>query len=700
MRTALFPILVLGLSSALRGGEPPVAPKVPVTSLRFQESVVDPYAWLRDKTDAKVLSHLAAENAYTEAATRDLQPLRETLYKEMLGRMKQTDLSVPVRRGRFYYYTRTEEGRQYPIHCRKPAGAGDAFDPAAVEEKLLDLNELAKGAFLGLDSFEVSDDGNFLLYSTDTTGYRQYDLHLKDLRTGKVMAAIAARVTAVEWASDNRTFVYATEDAVTKRSDHIWRMTAGGKPELLYEEKDELYGVGLHRTKDGKFLVMDIDSTDTWECRYLDASKPEGAFKVMLPRQKGHKYTLDHREGLFYIRTNRDATDFRIITVPVGDPGARTWTTFVPARPGVLVGGFELFRNHAVVRERVEGLDHYRVLDFRTGAWREIPMPEAVYHVSGGLTPEYDTHEFRFRYESQVTPPSTYDYHLESGALTLLKREEVKGYDPSLYTTERVWATARDGVKVPMSVVYRKGLVRDGKAPVWLYAYGSYGVSWPAGFDANRVSLLDRGVVYVLAHIRGGGELGEAWHHEGMLMKKKTTFTDFIDCAESLVAGKWTSSDRLVIEGGSAGGLLMGAVANMRPDLFKAVHAGVPFVDVMNTMLDPTLPLTVGEYLEWGNPNEKAAYDYMRSYSPYDNLERKAYPAMLVTSSLNDSQVGFWEPAKYVARLRTLKTDKNELLLKMKLEPGGHGGASGRYDRLKDKAFEYAWMLKQMGITH
>jgi len=701
MRSFQLPILALGLSLAGHAQIPaPTAPTVPHVDIRFGESISDPYSWLRDKANPEVIRHLQAENAYTEALTGDQAPLREALYKEMLGRIKQNDLSVPVRRGGFYYYTRTEEGKQYVAHCRKAATAAKAFDPAAPEEVLLDLNELAKGhAFLSVDEFSVSDDGKLLLYSTDTSGYRQHDLHVKDLATGKILAGVAQRVTSVEWAADNRTFFFTTEDAVTKRSDQVWRMTAGGKAQLVYQEKDELYGVALHRTKDHKYVVMDIDSTDTWEVRYLDASKPAGDFRILMPREKGHKYTLDHRDGLFYIRTNRGAKDFKIVTVPVKDPSPRKWKTFVAPRPGVMVASVELFKGHAVVRERSDAQDRFRVLDFKKGAWHEIAMPEAVCAVSGGLTPEYDSAQFRFHYQSQVTPPTTYDYHLATREKTLLKRQDVLGYDPSLYQTERVWATARDGAKVPMSLVYRKGLARDGKAPLWLYAYGSYGFGTPPNFDANRVSLLDRGVVFAVAHIRGGNELGEGWHLDGMLMKKMNTFTDFIDCAENLVAGKWTSRDRLVIEGGSAGGLLMGAVSNLRPDLFKAVHAAVPFVDVMNTMLDPTLPLTVGEYLEWGNPNEKAAYDYMRSYSPYDNLAAKAYPAMLVTSSLNDSQVGFWEPAKYVARLRALKTDSNELLLRMKLEPGGHGGSSGRFDRLKDKAFEYAWMLKQMGIT-
>jgi oligopeptidase B len=692
--------MIASTDSAAQAPVPPQAKPVEVRSVRHGATVVDPYAWLREKTNPELLRYLEAENAYTAALTAGLTPLRETLYQEMVGRIKQSDLSVPMRRGRFYYYTRTEEGRQYPIHCRKAAAPDHAFDPKAPEEVLLDLNAMAKGLpFLGLGAFAVSDDDNLLLYATDTTGYRQYELHIKDLRTGRILADTAQRVDSVAWAKDGKTVFYATEDAVTKRPNQVWRLAVGGKPEVVFEEKDELFTVSVDRTKDRKYLLLGCQSTDTWDVRYLDAATPKGAFKLVLPREKGHKYAVEHRDGLFYLRTNKDAKDFKVVTAPVATPGPKHWKTFIAPRPGVLVEPVELFSGFAVAEEKIEGLNTFRILDFKTGQWHALTFPEAVYAAGPRGNAEFDSATFRYSYQSMITPPSTFDLNLATRAKTLLKQEEVLGYDPSRYTTERVWATARDGARVPMSVVYRKGLVRDGKAPLWLYAYGSYGIGMPAAFDSSRVSLLDRGVVYAIAHIRGGNELGEGWHQDGMLMKKMNTFNDFIDCGDFLVAQGWTAKDRLVIEGGSAGGLLMGAVVNLRPDLFKAVHAAVPFVDVMNTMLDATLPLSVGEYLEWGNPNDKAAYDYMKAYSPYDNLGKHAYPAMLVTSSLNDSQVGYWEPAKWVARLRTMKTDSNELLLKMKLEPGGHGGASGRYDRLKDRAFEYAWMLGQVGIT-
>ncbi|WP_243301518.1 S9 family peptidase [Geothrix oryzisoli] len=681
---------------------PPTAPQKAHTNLWHGEKVGDPWFWLREKGNPEVVAYLNAENTYTEAMTRGLQPFSEALYKEMLGRIKQTDLSVPVRRGAFYYYSRTEEGKQYPIQCRRRAGKGGGYDEQAAEEILLDQNELAKGLkFLSLGGMAVSDDDRTLLFSTDATGFRQYKLFTKDLATGRVAGPLAERVTSFAWTADSRHLFFVTEDDVTKRSDKLWRLDLqGGKPELVFEEKDELYRVDLGRTKDRKYLLVESQSTDTWETRYLATAKPMGAFKVLLPREKGHKYALEHRAGTFYIRTNKGAKNFCVVTAPVATPDPKHWKTFIPHRKDVLIEGLEPFRDFLVVAEKSQGLDRFRIQDLKTGAWKGVTFPEPVYAAFPGGTPEFTSRVFRFSYQSMVTPQSVYDCDMATGKQTLLKETEVLGgYDKAQYVTERQWATARDGAKVPLSVVYRKGVKRDGSAPLFLYAYGSYGIGMPASFSIPRLSLLDRGMVYVIAHIRGGNEMGEAWHDDGMLMKKMNTFTDFIDSAEFLVKEKWTSRDRLVIEGGSAGGLLMGAVTNLRPDLFKAVHSAVPFVDVMNTMMDASLPLTVGEYLEWGNPNEKTAYDYMRAYSPYDNLAKKAYPAILVTTSFNDSQVMYWEPAKYVAKLRTLKTDTNPLLLKIKMDPAGHGGASGRYDALKDKAFETAWMLHQVGIT-
>ncbi|MDQ6759181.1 MAG: S9 family peptidase [Acidobacteriota bacterium] len=675
---------------------PPVAKRTDHREVRHGATVIDPYYWLRDKSNPEVIEYLKAENAYTTAMTKEVQPFADALYKEMLGRIKQTDLSVPSRRGSYLYYSRTEKGKQYPIQCRRKGSM------EAPEEVLLDVNVLAQGhSYLGLGAFVVSDDQNLLAYSTDTTGFRQFKLAIKDLRTGQLLPESADRVTSVAWAADNHTLFYTTEDPTSKRSNQLWRRVLG-KPasDLLYEEKDELYQIGASRTRDKKFIFLDIGSTDTTEVRYLSSADAQGSFKVFLPREKKHKYDLDHREGLFYIRSNKGAKNYQILTAAVTAPQPENWKVFIAEQPGVLLESIDLFKDHVVAIEKTEGVNRMRIRDFRGGDWQPIQFHEPVYAAfpSGNL--EYETHLFRFAYQSMVTPSSVFDYDMTTRKATLLKQQEVLGgYDPKQYVTERQWATARDGVKIPLSIVYKKGFQRAGKGPLYLYAYGSYGLGMPASFSTARLSFLDRGMACVIAHIRGGNEMGETWHDDGMLMKKKNTFNDFVDSAEFLIKDKWTSKDRLVIEGASAGGLLMGAVLNLRPDLFRAAHVGVPFVDVVNTMLDASLPLTVGEYLEWGNPNEKEAYDYMKTYSPYDNLEKRAYPSILVTTSLNDSQVMYWEPAKYTARLRTLKTDPNPLLLKINMG-AGHGGASGRYDRLKETAFEYAWLMSQIGITH
>jgi oligopeptidase B len=691
------PLLLLGLVSAvvIAAQTPPVAPREEHREVRHGATAIDDYYWLREKSNPAVKDYLEAENAYTAAMTRDLQPFSDALYNEMLARIKQTDLSVPTPRRGYLYYSRTEEGKQYPIQCRRKGTM------EAPEEVLLDLNGLATDKkFVGLGGFAVSDDQNMLAYTLDYSGFRQYGLRVKNLRTGETLPDAFERVTSLAWAADNKTLFLVTEDAVTKRSDKLWRHAAGSaKYEEIYNEKDELYDIEIGKTRDLKYLFLQSEAKDTSEARYLRADRPADSFAVFLPRAKGHRYYLDHREGLFYIRTNKTGHNFAVMTAPENQPAPGNWKVFVAHRADVRIQDIDVFKDFAVSVERGDALDHLHIYEFKTGKWKEISYPETVYSVFPGGTPDYESHTYRYNYQSFVTPASVFDYDVGSGQSTLRKRQEVLGgYDPSQYACERLWATARDGVKVPISIVYKKGFARDGKGPLFLYGYGSYGIGTPAAFSSDRVSLLNRGMAYAIAHVRGGDEMGEQWREDGMLMKKKNTFFDFIDCAEFLIRQKWTSRDRLVIEGGSAGGLLMGAVVNMRPGLFKAVHAAVPFVDVMNTMMDATLPLTVGEYLEWGNPNEKAAYDYMKTYSPYDNLEKRAYPAMLVTTSFNDSQVMYWEPAKYVARMRALKTDSNPLLLKIKMDPAGHGGASGRYDRLHDTAFVYAWMLGQVGI--
>jgi oligopeptidase B len=675
---------------------PPVARKAPHVTTVHGDTLKDDYFWLREKSNPEVISYLEAENAYTEEVMKPTKALQETLYSEMLGRIKQTDLSVPTRIGDYYYYSRTEEGKQYPYRCRRKGSMTGA------EEMLLDLNKLAEGhSYLGLGAFVVSDDGNWLAYSTDTTGYRQYTLHVKDLRSGQTSSEAIERAGSIEWATDNKTLFYTTEDAVSKRSDKFWRHTVGAdRNDLLYEEKDELFDVGAGRSLDKAMIFLVSYAKTSREIRYLPANNPTGELKVVLARQAGHEYDVDHYNGLFYITTNKAAKNFRVVTAPIADPSEKNWKPFIDHQPGLKIDGLSFFANHVVVSEREGGLTYLRVIDMKTRQSHRIATAEADYAMSISNNPEFNTPAIRYTYQSMVTPSSVYEYDMNTRARTLLKQQEVLGgYDPAAYEARRIWAVARDGTKVPVSIVSKKGVKLDGKAPLLLYAYGSYGASMAPTFSSSRLSLLDRGVIYALAYIRGGGELGEEWREQGRMMQKLNTFYDFIDCADYLVKNQYTSSDRLVIQGGSAGGLLVGTVVNMRPDLFKAVVAQVPFVDVINTMLDASLPLTTSEWIEWGNPNNKPEFDYMIKYSPYDNIKPQNYPAMLVQVSLNDSQVPYWEGTKFAARLRAVKTDANPLLLKANMG-AGHGGSSGRYDALRETAFTYAFMLWQMGLTN
>ncbi|MFZ6711453.1 S9 family peptidase [Undibacterium sp. TC9W] len=678
---------------------PPVAAKVKWQETRHGEVVTDDYRWLQKKENPEVIAYLNAENAYTEALTADIKPLSEKLYAEIKGRMKEVDLSVPVRRGNYYYYSRTEAGKQYQLYCRRRAGSDMAYDDKAAEEILLDQNEMAKGQkFFAVGGSFISPDEQLLAYTTDTVGYRQYQLHIKNLRTGEILSDSQPRVTSMAWAADNKTLFYVQEDATTKRSDRLFRMEIGKPPVEVLHEAVEQFDLQVGTTRDRKFIVVNIHATDTSEVMLLAADKPQEKFHSVLGREKGHRYLLEHRNGDLYIVTNKDAKNFRVVRAPLATPDSKHWQEVVKHDPEVLVFGADLFKDYMVVTEKTQALNRVRIYDFNNKQWKTVKFDDPVYLATGAGTPEFSATRFRMSYQSPVTPVTTLDVDMATGQRYVLKQQEVVGgYDASKYESRRLWMTARDGVKVPLWAVYKKGVKLDGSAPLLLYSYGSYGYSTEATFTSSRLSLLDRGVIYVQAHIRGGRDMGEHWHEDGMLMKKKNTFYDFIDSADYLIKQKWTSADRLIIQGGSAGGLLMGAVVNMRPDLFHAVHAAVPFVDVMNTMMDASLPLTTGEYLEWGNPNEKPAYDYMRSYSPYDNIARKAYPAMLVTTGLNDSQVMYWEPAKYVAKLRDFKTDKNPLLLKTNMA-AGHGGASGRYDALRENAFNMAWMLSQWGI--
>jgi oligopeptidase B len=674
--------------------QPPVAAKKTHTTQIHGLTLKDDYFWLREKSNPDVIKYLEAENAYTEEIMKPTKAFQEALYHEMLGRIKQTDLSVPSRIGEYFYYSRTEEGKQYPYMCRRKGNMN------GTEEILLDLNKLAEGhKFLSLGAYSVSNDGNWLAYSTDTTGYRQFNLHVKDLRSGQILKENIERTGSIVWANDNKTLFYTTEDAVSKRSDKFWRHVVGAEgSDLLYEEKDELFDIGAGRSLDKKVIFLLSYAKTSTEARYLRADNPTSALTTILPREANHEFDVDHYNGVFYITTNKNAKNFRVVTAPMNDPTEKNWKPFIDHNPAIKINGLTFFANHIVVSEREGGLTHLRVIDPTTNQSHRISTEEPDYALSLSSNPEFNTTTVRFNYQSMVTPSSVYDYDLTSRERTLLKRQEVLGgYDPSRYEAKRVWAVARDGTKVPMSIVHRKGVALDGKAPLLLYGYGSYGASGAPTFSSSRLSLLDRGAIFANAYIRGGGELGEEWREQGRMMKKINTFNDFIDCAEYLVKNRYTSSDRLVIQGGSAGGLLVGAVANMRPDLFKAVVSQVPFVDVINTMLDASLPLTTSEYLEWGNPNEKAAFDYMMKYSPYDNIKAASYPATLVQVSLNDSQVPYWEGTKLVAKLRAMKTDKNTLLLKANMG-AGHGGSSGRYDALRETAFTYAFVLWQMGV--
>ena len=674
--------------------KPPIAKKVTKIDTVHGQRREDDYFWLREKTNTEVAAYLEAENAYTDAVMKPTAELQGALYKEMLGHIQETDLSVPYREGGYLYYSRTEEGKQYPIYCRKK----DA--PDAREEVTLDLNELAQGLpFMALGAYTVSDDGTLLAYSTDSTGFREYTLRVKDLTTGQLRPETIEKTGSVVWANDGRTLFYTTEDAA-KRPYRLYRLRLGAPTpgDLVYEEKDELFRIGAARSRSKGYIFLTSGSHTTTEVRYLPAAQPEAEWKTIAPRRHEHEYEADHHGDLFYIRTNDKGRNFRLVTAPASDPRPENWKEIVPHRADVMLEGLELFKNHSILLEREHGLPEFRITDLRTGAAHAVAFPEPAYSAFPGANFEFDTPVFRYTYQSLVTPSSVFDYDMDKRTATLRKEQPVLGgFDRAHYRSERLFATAPDGVRVPVSLVYRVGAKREG-GPMLLTGYGSYGFPYPVMFSSNRLALLDRGVAFAIAHIRGGGEMGKPWHDDGRMMRKKNTFTDFIAAAEFLIAEKHTSRDKLVIEGGSAGGLLMGAVTNMRPDLFKAVVSRVPFVDVINTMLDASLPLTAGEWEEWGDPRKPEDFAYMAAYSPYDNLAARAYPAMLVKTSFNDSQVMYWEPAKYVARLRTLKTDSNPLLLHTNMA-AGHGGASGRYDYLHEVAFDYAFILTQLGLA-
>ncbi len=657
--------------------------------------LVDDYRWLRQRDNPQVISYLEAENAYTEAVMAHTQQLQETLYREMVGRIQENDLSVPTPVDHFFYYTRSVEGSQYKIYCRK-RGSLDA-----TEEVLLDVNRLAEGHdYFRIGGFKVSPDHRLLAYSYDTAGGERYTLRVKDLSTGELLADTIEKTTyGIEWGNHNKTLFYVVSDAANRpyqlKRHRLGQPSAGD--EVLYHEQDERFFVNLGKSRSRRFLLVSADSALTSEAYFLDADRPEEPLQLFAARRQGIEYRIDHQGDHFFIRTNEEAKNFKLLRTPLGAIGRDNWQLVIAHRPETQLEWIEVFERFLVVVERHEGLRRFEVRPI-DGAPHYIEMPEPVYTVFPTDNRQYEAGTLRFRYTSMVTPASVFDYNLAERTRELLKQTEVRGgYDPADYGSERIFATAGDGTRIPISLVFKRGTREAGPAPLWLSGYGSYGTSREPYFSSARLSMLDRGFVYAIAHVRGGGEMGEPWHDDGKLLNKRNTFTDFIACAEHLIATGYADPDRLAISGGSAGGLLIGAVLNLRPDLFTVAHAAVPFVDVMNTMLDPTIPLTVTEYEEWGNPNEKEYFEYMLSYSPYDNVEAKEYPHLLVTAGLNDPRVQYWEPAKWTAKLRANKTGDHRLLLKTNMG-AGHGGASGRYSRLHETAFEYAFFLDTLGI--
>ncbi|GMQ80622.1 MAG: oligopeptidase B [Rhodothermia bacterium] len=677
--------------------EPPIAKTDPVKLEMHGDVRTDEYFWLRERENPEVIAYLEAENEYAEAMTAHTEDLQDALFEEIVGRIKQDDSSVPYRDGDYWYYTRYEEGGDYPIFARK-RGSLDAR-----EEIMINANELAEGhEFYSIRGTDVSSGDNILAYSQDTVGRRFYTVRFKNLDTGEFLDDVIEDVTGnVAWANDNKTIFYTKQDKETLLWNQIYRHelgTARSEDVLVYEEPDDTFSAFVFKTKSKDFVIIGAEQTLSSEYRFLDATNPTGSFKIIQPREENHEYSVDHYGNYFYMRTNWEATNFRLMRTPIVVTDKTDWEEVIPNREDVFLQGFEIFKDQLVLSERKEGLLQLRVRPWDGSEEHYLDFGEPAYRASISINPEFDTQILRYSYTSMTTPNSTYDYDMVTREKKLLKEQEILGgFDKSDYTTERVFATARDGVRVPVSIVYRNSTTLNGASPLLLYAYGSYGSSMDATFSYSRLSLLDRGVVYAIAHIRGGQEMGRQWYENGKLFKKKNTFTDFIDVAEYLIDEGYADPTRLFARGGSAGGLLMGAVTNMRPDLWQGVIANVPWVDVVTTMLDDSIPLTTSEYDEWGDPNEKAYYDYMLSYSPYDNVEAKDYPNMLVTTGLNDSQVQYWEPAKWVAKIRALRTNDNLLILKTNME-AGHGGATGRLKRHRETAFEYAFLLDLAGI--
>jgi oligopeptidase B len=715
MNKSIFLIMVPILISACSGGQkskvnPPVAEKIPKELTIHGDTRIDDYYWMKltdaqkiaeipDEQAKKVLGYLKDENEYKEAVMKHTEAFQEELFKEIIGRIKKDDESVPYKDNGYYYYTRYEEGKEYPVHCRKKESL------EAVEEIMLDVNEMAKGySYFSVAGLRVSPDNKILSYGVDTVSRRRYTVYFKDLTTGELTGDEIPNTTGgVAWANDNRTVFYTLKNKITLRSERIMKHVLGtdtaDDKEIFFEE-DETFSTYVYKTKSKKYLILGSSQTLSDEYRFLDADNPDGEFQIIQPRERDLEYSVDHYGDFFYIRTNYGgAKNFKLMKTPVINTTKNNWVDVIPHRDDVLFEGFEIFKNYLVVNERIKGLTNLRILKWEDHSEHYLDFGEETYVARISTNPEFDTDILRYVYSSLTTPYSTYDYEMTSGEKELLKEEEVLGdFDKNNYEAKRLYATADDGTKIPVSLVYRKGLKQDGNNPLLLGGYGSYGASRDPYFSSVRLTLLDRGFVYAIAHIRGGSEMGRQWYEDGKLLKKMNTFTDFNDCAEHLIAEKYTNPEKLFAMGGSAGGLLMGAIINLQPELYKGVIATVPWVDVVTTMLDDDVPLTTSEFDEWGDPNKKEYYDYMLSYSPYDNVRAMDYPDMLVTTGFWDSQVQYWEPAKWVAKLRDKKTDDNLILLHINMD-AGHGGVSGRFRRYRETALEYAFMLDLLGIS-
>ncbi|MBI9052265.1 MAG: S9 family peptidase [Bacteroidales bacterium] len=675
----------------------PIAKKIAKELSIHNDTRIDNYYWLNDRENQEVIDYLNAENKYTKEALKSTEKFQEDLFTEMKSRIKETDESVPYEKNGYFYYSRYEEGKEYPIYCRKKESLDNP------EEILLDVNPMAEGYdYYQINGLSVSPDNNLLSFGVDTVSRRMYTLHVKNLVTGEILIDEVPVTTGyAAWANDNKTMFYTKKDEVTLRSNKIYKHILGQNfksDKEIFEEKDETFGTSVWKSKSGKYIMISSYNTMSDEYQFIDANKPNSNFKVIQKRERGLEYSVSHFGDYFYIKTNLDAKNFRLMKTSVKKTAKENWKEVIAHREDVFLEGIELFKDFLVVEEREQGLSKLRIINWETKEEHYMNFDEEVYMAYISTNPEFNSNLLRFGYASMTTPNSTYDYNMQTQEKELKKQQEVLGdFNAENYETKRLWATADDGTKIPMSIVYKKGIELDGNNPTLLYAYGSYGATMDPYFSSVRLSLLDRGFVYALAHIRGGQYLGRQWYEDGKLLNKINTFSDFNDCAEYLIESKYTSSEKLFAMGGSAGGLLMGAIVNMQPELYKGVVAQVPFVDVVTTMLDESIPLTTGEFDEWGNPKDKEYYDYMLSYSPYDQVKAQNYPAMLITTGLHDSQVQYWEPAKWVAKLRDMKTDNNVLLLHTNMETG-HGGASGRFEALKEYAMEYAFMFQQVGI--